>query len=71
MHQKLLVALITLVISAAILIILQIWGLMPDREVFIKILSTIGIAVLVVGFLIVVKSDFGPNKKLKDENYLD
>jgi uncharacterized membrane protein (DUF441 family) len=71
MHQKLFVILVTLVVSAAVLVILQIWGLLPDWEVFVKILMTIGVIVLVVGFLMVVKSDFGPQKKLKDDNYLD
>jgi hypothetical protein len=40
------------------------------RHLF-KILATIGVLILLVGFLMVVKMDFGEHKRLKDENFLD
>ena len=38
---------------------------------FVKLIITFGILALVLGFLAVVKADFGEHKKLKDDNYLD
>ena len=36
-----------------------------------KIIGTLVVLILLFGFLLVVNSDFGQHKKLKDENYLD
>lgn len=70
MQRSLLLILIGLVIAGAALIILSIWGVDLGAALF-KILATIGVLVLLVGFLMVVKMDFGEHKRLKDENSID
>ncbi|MBP7722748.1 MAG: hypothetical protein KA155_09460 [Alphaproteobacteria bacterium] len=70
MQRSLLLVLIGLVIGGAALIILSIWGVDLGAALF-KILATIGVLILLVGFLMVVKMDFGEHKRLKDQDYLD
>jgi high-affinity Fe2+/Pb2+ permease len=70
MQRSLLLVLIGLVIAGAALVILTIWGVDLGAALF-KILATIGVLILLVGFLMVVKMDFGEHKRLKDENFLD
>ncbi|MCE7886159.1 MAG: hypothetical protein DYH13_01455 [Alphaproteobacteria bacterium PRO2] len=70
MQRSLLLVLIGLVIAGAALIILTIWGVDLGAALF-KILATIGVLILLVGFLMVVKMDFGEHKRLKDQDYLD
>jgi hypothetical protein len=69
-QRILLFLLITLVTTGAGLIILHIWGI-DLGEVLFKILGTIVVLVLLVGFLMVVKMDFTTDKRLKDKNFLD
>ena len=71
MNQGLLTALIALVLAAAGLSIIQMWAPVLSWDIYIKAIVTCGILALVIGFLIVIKADFGQHKKLKDENYLD
>ena len=70
MQRSLLLVLIGLVIGGAALIILTIWGVDLGAALF-KILATIGVLILLVGFLMVVEMDFGEHKRLKDHDYLD
>ena len=71
LHRALVIGLIGLVSLGCILLILSIWGVVFDGELLFKMLATIGILVVLMGFLLVVKSDFGEHKRLKDENYID
>lgn len=71
MHKNMLIALIGMVVGGAGLVILQMWTNFIPWDVFIKIIITLGILVIVLGFLLVIKADLGEHKKLKDENYLD
>lgn len=71
MHKPLLYTVIGCVLAGAGLTILQMWTQILQWDAFIKVLGTLGIVLLVAGFLLVVKSDFGDSKKLRDENYLD
>ena len=70
MQRGLLLTLIGLVILAATLVILNIWGV-DLGDAFMKILGTVIVLIILVGFLMVVKMDFGEHKRLKDEGYLD
>lgn len=70
MHRILICTLVGLAVAAATLMILSIWGV-DLSEVFYKLLATIGVLILLVGFLLVVKLDFGDHKRLKDQNYID
>jgi high-affinity Fe2+/Pb2+ permease len=70
MQRSLLLVLIGLVVGGAALVILTIWGVDLGAALF-KILATIGVLILLVGFLMVVKMDFGEHKRLKDQDYLD
>ncbi|MAI61623.1 MAG: hypothetical protein CBB87_03940 [Micavibrio sp. TMED27] len=71
MHQALLGTLIMIVLGAAGLTIVQIWAPIMSWDIYFKFLVTGGIVALAIGFLIIIKADFGQHKKLKDENYLD
>ena len=70
-QRALVFSLTAFVLIGAAIIILAIWGVVFDGELLFKILATLGILILVVGFLIVVRSDFSDHKRLKDENFLD
>jgi hypothetical protein len=70
MHKILISTLIGLAITAATLVILSIWGV-DLSELLYKLLATIGVLILLIGFLLVVKLDFGDHKRLKDQNYID
>jgi hypothetical protein len=71
LHRALVFGLIGLVSLGCILLILSVWGVVFDGEFLFKLLATIGILVVLVGFLLVVRADFGEHKRLKDENFID
>ncbi|MGB0720368.1 MAG: hypothetical protein ACPGRX_07840 [Bdellovibrionales bacterium] len=71
LHKPFFFALVATVCGIAALVILKIWGVELPEDLFFKILATLGVLILLFGFLLVVNSDFGQHKKLKDENYLD
>ena len=71
MHKHLLNAFIAIVLIGAAVTIAQIWVQPISWVNFGKFAVTLGILALLVGFLLVVKSDFGSHKKLKDEHYID
>lgn len=71
LHRILVYSLIGLVLLAGILLILTIWNIGIDPDVIFKVLATIGILVLVIGFLLVVKMDLGEHKRLKDNDFID
>ena len=71
LHRALVIGLIGLVSLGCILLILSIWGVVFDGELLFKMLATIGILILVIGFLLVVKYDFGEHKRLKDNDFID
>lgn len=70
LHRVLVLFLVGLAIAAAALIILNIWGV-DLGEILWKVLSTLGILALLIGFLLVVRSDFGEHKRLKDNDFID
>lgn len=71
MHKTLLTAIVGLVIASALLTVAQIWGFGIGWDTYIKLIITLGIAVLVLAFVMIAKADLGDHKKMKDENYLD
>ncbi|MCB1651580.1 MAG: hypothetical protein KDI46_05945 [Alphaproteobacteria bacterium] len=71
MHRVLLLTLVGLVGFAALVSIAQIWVQFLGWDVYAKLMVTVGILALLVGFLAIVKIDFGEHKRLRDENYLD
>ncbi len=71
MHQTLLKAIIIMVCLGAAISIAQIWAVFLPWDIFFKALITLGILILLAGFILVIKSDLGSHKKMKDENYLD
>jgi hypothetical protein len=71
MHRVLVLSLIGLVLLSGILVILSIWGVGMGPDVIFKILATLGILILIIGFLLVVKTDFGEHKRLKDNDFID
>ena len=71
LHKPFFIALVATVVARAVLIILKIWEVPLPEDMFMKIIMTLGVLIVLFGFLLVVNSDFGQHKKLKDENYLD
>ncbi len=71
MHQILLKAIIIMVCGGALLSIAQLWTVMLPWDIFFKALITLGILIMLAAFILMVKSDFGSHKKMKDDNYLD
>ena len=71
MHKTLLLIIIGLIILGAVLTIAQLWIPMLSWDVFIKAILTIVIIVVVLGLVMVLKTDLGEHKSLKEDNYLD
>lgn len=71
LHKPFFFTLVALVCAVAGIVILGIWGIALPEDLFFKVIATLGVLILLFGFLLVVNSDFGQHKKLKDENYLD
>lgn len=71
LHRALVLSLIGLVLLGGLLIILSIWDIAITGDMLFKTLATIGILILVIGFLLVVKYDFGEHKRLKDNDFID
>lgn len=71
MNHTLLVAIIVMICIAAFLCIAQMWFVILSWDIFFKALITLGILTVVAALFMVLKSDLGDHKKLKDENYLD
>lgn len=70
MQRALVIALATLAVGAAALVIMDIWGF-DFGALLGKLLGTLAVLALLIGFLLVLKSDFMENKRLKDKGYLD
>ena len=70
-RKWLLLGLVGLSATAAGIVTLQIWIQMFEWTVFLKLMGTIGVVVVLIGFLLAVAEDFGTNKRLKDQNYVD
>jgi len=71
LNRALLITVIVMVITTALLCILQLWTEIIPWEFFIKTLITLGILAVLAGLIMVIKADLSSNKKLKDDNYLD
>ena len=71
MHQTLLKAIIIMVCVGVLLFIAQIWLTIMPWDMFFKAIITLGVLTLLAGFILVIKSDLGSYKKMKDDNYLD
>ncbi len=71
-HRLLLKLISGLVILGGILIVFQIWGIdIINWYIFLRAMGTLAVIIVILGFLLVVKTDFGEHKKMTDENYLD
>ena len=71
LHRALVYTLVGLVLVGALFVILSIWGVNFDPGLLFKLLSTVGVLIVIVGFLLVVRSDLGEHKNLKDQNFID
>lgn len=72
MHRVLLIAIIAMVITVAMLSLIQLWapGIIP-WEFFVKLIITLGVMSVLAALVLVLASDLGAHKKMKDDNYLD
>lgn len=57
--------------ALATIILLQMWFDFFAGDLFWKVLLSNIILLILGGFIVAVKEDFGEHKRLKDENYLD
>lgn len=71
MHRTLLTAIIIMICTGAVLCLIQLWATIIPWDIFIKTMITLGILTVLAGLVLVIKSDMGNHKQMKDENYLD
>ncbi len=71
MNHNLLMAIIIMICAGAILTIIQIWVPIFAWDIFVKVIATLVILTVLAALILVLKSDLGSHKKMKDENYLD
>ncbi|MCB9991712.1 MAG: hypothetical protein H6867_10165 [Rhodospirillales bacterium] len=70
-EKAILLSLVVLALIMGGLLIAQLWWLALEWALFFKIFGTVLILFVLVSFVAAIKEDFGTNKKLKDENYID
>lgn len=70
-RKWLLLGLVALSVVGSGLLTLQIWVQMFQWDIFLKLIGTLGVVVVLLGFLVAVAEDFGTNKRLKDNNFVD
>lgn len=70
-NKALLISIMLLAGVSALLTILQVWGIGLGWEIYMKLMITFGVIGLLCAFVMILKSDLGEHKKLKDGNYLD
>lgn len=70
-RKWLLLGLVAVSVLGCGMVTLQIWAQIFQWTIFVKLLATLGIALLLLGFLLAVSEDFGSNKRLKDRNFID
>ncbi|MBI2234446.1 MAG: hypothetical protein HYU57_05590 [Micavibrio aeruginosavorus] len=70
-RKWLLLGLVVVSVLSCGMVTLQIWVQFFQWAIFVKLLATLGIAFLLLGFLLAVAEDFGSNKRLKDRNFID
>lgn len=71
LQRALVLSIIGLVTLGGALIILNIWGVSFGADVLFKLLATIGVLILVIGFVLVARLDFAEHKRLKDNDFID
>ncbi|MBI1300389.1 MAG: hypothetical protein GC137_01910 [Alphaproteobacteria bacterium] len=71
MKQPFLYAIMIMVCAAAFITIIQMWFPFMSWDNYFKAIITLAILTVVAAFVLVIKSDLGQHKKMKDENYLD
>ncbi len=69
--KALLAIMAVLLVTLTALVLVQICWLAFDTALFIKLVATVGILLGLVSFIMAVSEDFGGNKALRDENYID
>lgn len=70
-RKYLLMGTVAMSVVTAGLVLLQIWLHPFAWSVFVKIILTLAAGLGLLGFLLAVAEDFGSNKRLKDQNYID
>jgi len=70
-RKWLLLGLVGVSALAAVMVTLQIWVQLFEWSIFLKLMGTMGVVIVLIGFLLAVAEDFGTNKRLKDQNYVD
>lgn len=71
LNKALLIAIMLMACTAALLTVLQVWSIGLGWDTYIKLMITFGVLGFLCAFVMVLKSDLGEHKKLKDGNYLD
>ena len=63
--------LIGLLVLIGVITLIQIWVPFISWDVYLKLFGSAAVVAIVLGLIVVLKSDLGQKKKMKDENYLD
>ncbi len=63
--------LIALLVLIGAVTLMQIWVPFISWDIYIKLIGSAVVIGIVLGLIVVLKSDLGEKKKMKDENYLD
>lgn len=71
LHRFLLITIVILVAVGGLMTIGQIWGIGLGWDQYLKAILTIGVLILLAAFGLIVKSDLGAQKDMKDQNYID
>lgn len=69
--RALMIALILMVAAGTLLTILQIWTDIVGWDLYVKAMITFAVLGTGAGLLMMIVSDLGRRKKMKDEGYLD
>lgn len=63
--------LIALLVIIGALTLVQIWVPVVSWDIFFKLAGSAAVIAVILGLIVILKSDLGEKKKMKDENYLD
>lgn len=70
-RKWILLGLVGLSVLGSLLLTVQIWFQPFNWSIFLKLLGSLGIVIVLMGFLLAVAEDFGTNKRLKDKDFID
>ena len=71
MNKIVMNTLMALIVVIGVLTLVQIWVPLVDWDVYLKLVGSAVVVSIILGLILILKSDLGEKKKMKDEHYLD